>query len=314
MAPFSIQFCSSSAVQDLFSLSTFDLLFWGAPFCLVYIVYWLIWQRDRMPSRTALALGALCATFTFVYAQSATATITSYREKFTVPADADASVPLLPNIYDPEAVNAQEACPGYLASTILRTEYGLTANLILAGPACNAYGTDVETLNLTIEYQSDDRLHIEITPSKVDATNSSWFILPEALIPKPGIVVDANITSINNDLGFAWSNDPTFGFTIIRQSTGDVLFDTTGSKLVYENQFIEFVTTLPDGYNLYGMGEVIHGLRMGNNFTRTFWAADVGGWFAHGTSVFILLIPAQIRLTIICTALTLSSLTLGIMR
>jgi alpha-glucosidase len=46
--------------------------------------------------------------------------------------------------------------------------------------------------------------------------------------------------------------------------------------LVYENQFIEFVSALPENYNLYGLGEVIHGLRMGNNFTRTFWAADVG--------------------------------------
>lgn len=73
-----------------------------------------------------------------------------------------------------------------------------------------------------------------------------------------------------------WSNDPTFSFSVIRKSTGDILFDTRGSKLVYEDQFIEFVSQLPEDYNLYGMGERIHGLRLGNNFTATFYAADSG--------------------------------------
>jgi alpha-glucosidase len=127
-----------------------------------------------------------------------------------------------------------------------------------------------------VEYQSFDRLHAEITPTYVDSSNSSWYVLPEALVPKPTIDADANSTTLDNDLNFIWSNDPTFSFTIIRQSTGDILFSTAGSKLVFENQFIEFASTLPENYNLYGLGEVIHGLRMGNNFTRTFWAADSG--------------------------------------
>lgn len=55
-----------------------------------------------------------------------------------------------------------------------------------------------------------------------------------------------------------------------------MLFDTTGTVLVFENQFIEFVSSLPAGYNLYGLGERIHGLRLGNNFTATIYAADVG--------------------------------------
>lgn len=78
------------------------------------------------------------------------------------------------------------------------------------------------------------------------------------------------------DLQFSWTNSPSFAFTVLRKSTGDVLFDTRGSVLVYENQFIEFVSQLPENYNLYGMGERIHGLRLGNNFTATFFAADAG--------------------------------------
>lgn len=234
-----------------------------------------------MAGRAALAVSSLlCASITSVFAQSSTSSspdaTTSYRAIFTVPAAAQNGLNVLPNINDPQAVNAQEVCPGYTASNVVRTPYGLTADLHLAGSACNVYGTDVEALNLIVEYQASDRLHVEITPTYVDSSNSSWYILPEALVPKPTIDADANSTTLDTDLNFVWSNDPTFSFSVIRQSTGDVLFSTTGTKLVFENQFIEFASSLPQNYNLYGMGEVIHGLRMGNNLTRTFYAADVG--------------------------------------
>jgi len=235
-----------------------------------------------MARQGALALGvSLLAIFTTAQSQSSTtnsvaSTTTSFRPIFTVPADAQNSVNVIPNIQDPEAVNAQEVCPGYTASNVVRTPYGLVANLRLAGPSCNVYGTDVDSLNLTVEYQSSDRLHVEITPTYIDSSNSSWFVLPEALVEKPSIDSDVNSTTLDNDLNFVWSNNPTFSFSVIRQSTGDVIFSTTGTQLVFENQYIEFVTALPENYNLYGLGEVIHGFRMGNNFTRTFYAADVG--------------------------------------
>lgn len=49
---------------------------------------------------------------------------------------------------------AQKTCPGYRASNVQQTASGLTANLNLAGPACNIYGTDLRNLTLTVEYQS----------------------------------------------------------------------------------------------------------------------------------------------------------------
>ena len=235
-----------------------------------------------MAGRTVFAVGAfLSAAFAIANAQSSTTSppadaTTSYRAIFTVPSAVDNNVPLLPNINDPQAVNPQDVCPGYKASNVVRTPYGLTADLTLAGPGCNVYGTDIDALSLTVEYQSSDRLHVEIVPTYIDCSNSSWYILPEVLVQKPGIDADANSTSLDNDLDFIWSNDPTFSFTVVRQSTGDVLFSTTGTQLVFENQFIEFGSALPENYNLYGLGEVIHGFRMGNNFTRTFWAADAG--------------------------------------
>ncbi|KAF2770213.1 putative alpha-glucosidase [Teratosphaeria nubilosa] len=202
-------------------------------------------------------------------------TVSTYSVQFTVPASADVGANVLPNIKDPNATDAQTVCPGYKASDIKHTVNGLTATLNLAGPACNVYGADIETLSFEIDVQSNDRLHIVVQPSYIDASNASQYILSEELVPLPSKAENGTQTQ-DIDLQFIWSNEPTFSFTVIRKSTGDVVFDTRGSVLVYENQFIEFVSQLPEEYNLYGMGERIHDLRLGNNFTATFYAADIG--------------------------------------
>jgi alpha-glucosidase len=131
----------------------------------------------------------------------------------------------------------------------------------------SVYGNDVDTLNLTVTYQNADRLSIYIRPVNMDSRNMSWYILNETLVPRPAVDGDAETSTQGNDLHFSWSNDPSFSFTVIRKSTGDVLFNTSGSVLVFEDQFVEFVTSMPQNYNVYGLGERIHGLRLGNNFT-----------------------------------------------
>ena len=150
---------------------------------------------------------------------------------------------------------------------------GLAATLTLAGPACNVYGTDVDSLSLLVQYQTGQRLHISITPTTITPANESWYILSTDFVPAPSQGAGSMTTS---DLTFTWSNDNSFNFKVTRNKTGDILFSTIGTKLVYENQFIEFVTAESEDYNLYGLGETIHGLRLGNNFTKTMWAADVG--------------------------------------
>lgn len=192
----------------------------------------------------------------------------TFRPLFTIPTNADNGAIVIPNIADPEAVDAQTVCPGYTASDVQRSQFGLTATLTLAGEACNVYGNDVDRLTLTVQYQSPDRLSVKIQPSNLSPQNTSWFILPESLVPSPQLDANANSTVEDNELEFFWDNDPSFSFSVIRKSTDDVLFSTAGTKLVYEDQFLEFVSTLPDNYNLYGLGETIHGLRLGNNFTK----------------------------------------------
>lgn len=184
---------------------------------------------------------------------------------FTVPASADWGQHVLPNIKDPQATDPQRVCPGYKASNVQDTKDGFTADLYLAGPACNVYGTDVEHLVLSVGFQGADRVHVEIRPRYIASENATWFLLPEELIPRPSVGQEHG--SEPNDLTVSWSNDPSFSFTVKRRETGDILFSTEGKKLVYEDQFIEFISTLPEDYNLYGLGEVIHGFRLGNNLT-----------------------------------------------
>lgn len=203
-------------------------------------------------------------------------TTTSSKSVFTVPSDAQNGASILPNIKDPEAVDAQSVCPGYSASSVVRTISGLTATLKLAGTACNLYGTDIETLNLTVEYQSADRLALKISPAVIDSSNASQYIIPDNIVQRPSTDPDADASSLTSDLEFVWSNKPTFSFSVIRVSTGDKLFSTENTILVFENQFVEFVSTLPENYNLYGLGESIHSLRLGNNYTKTIYAVDVG--------------------------------------
>ena len=94
-------------------------------------------------------------------------TPTTFRPIFTVPTSADVGANILPNIQDPQAVDAQKVCPGYTALNVQKNAYGLSAVLTLAGKACNVYGTDIDTLNLTVQYQSTDRLSINISPARI---------------------------------------------------------------------------------------------------------------------------------------------------
>lgn len=45
-------------------------------------------------------------------------------------------------------------CPGYTASNVVESDGKLTADLSLAGTACNIYGTDLKDLKLLVEYQT----------------------------------------------------------------------------------------------------------------------------------------------------------------
>ncbi|KAK5937080.1 hypothetical protein PMZ80_010620 [Knufia obscura] len=198
--------------------------------------------------------------------------LTTFQAQVTVAPTADIGANLIANIDDPNATDAQSVCPGYLATQVDFNNCGFTAQLSLLGEACNVYGTDIQDLVLTVEHQAKTGLHVNIQPAHVTSENRSWYILEEGWVPAPqqeGCLDEA-------DLMFSWTNTPSFGFNVTRKSSQEVIFSTDGSKLIYENQFIEFVTSTNDDYNLYGLGEVIHGIRLQPGLTRTIYAADAG--------------------------------------
>jgi hypothetical protein len=231
------------------------------------VLTWLICpshlRRDKM-SRRFLAGTAVLLTI-FVLVQSQSSTTSASGSQITLSVDSDIGQNVIPNIKDPQAVDPQSVCPGYTAVNVVNTSSGLTADLHLAGSPCHVYGNEIEALSLTVEYQAQDRLHVEIAPRYIGKENSTWFLLPDEILTKPH--VEDSGASSKTDLEFSWSNSPSFSFKVTRKSTGDVLFSTEGTHIVYEDQFIEFKSSLPQNYNLYGLGEVIHGFRLGNNLT-----------------------------------------------
>ncbi|KAL5343686.1 glycosyl hydrolases family 31-domain-containing protein [Aspergillus crustosus] len=224
-------------------------------------------------SVSAVALGAVQDPLQ-PFSEAATTIATAARTQVTLADYVDVGAELIANVDDPQAVNAQSVCPGYKASNVQQATDGFSASLELAGAQCNLYGTDVEALTLKVEFQDTTRLNIRISPKYVDSSNESWYILPEEWVPRPKAAPGA--TELHSDFSVTWSNEPTFNFQVVRKATGEVLFDTAGSVLVFENQFIEFVTSLPAEYNLYGLGERINQLRILRNATLTTYAADIG--------------------------------------
>lgn len=56
--------------------------------------------------------------------------------------------------------DALAKCPGYKASNVKTSGSGLTAELTLAGKACNAYGDDLKNLILEVTYESGKFLFV----------------------------------------------------------------------------------------------------------------------------------------------------------
>ena len=53
-------------------------------------------------------------------------------------------------------------CPGYKASNVKTSTSGLTADLSLAGTACNVYSDDLKDLTLTVTYESRNDLPLRL--------------------------------------------------------------------------------------------------------------------------------------------------------
>ncbi|KAF2140842.1 glycoside hydrolase family 31 protein [Aplosporella prunicola CBS 121167] len=171
-----------------------------------------------------------------------------------------------------------ENCPGYTASNIVDTGSAFTADLKLAGSACNTYGTDLTDLKLQVEYQSATRLHIQI----YDAEENVYQV-PESVLPRPA--KNASVPASAAAIQFKIVESP-FSFSVVRKSTNETLFDTAGSPLIFESQYLRLRSQLPESPHLYGFGEHSDPFHLNTtNYTRTLWSRDSYG-IPPGTNLY----------------------------
>ncbi|KAH6682594.1 glycoside hydrolase family 31 protein [Halenospora varia] len=159
------------------------------------------------------------------------------------------------------------SCPGYKASNVKTTASSLTADLSLAGTACNVYSDDLKSLTLQVTYDNNDRIHVKIQ----DPANNVYQI-PTSVLPRPD--PSSGVNSKNANIQFSYKASP-FSFTITRAKTGEVLFDTSAASIVFESQYLRLRTALPDNPNLYGLGEHSDPFRLNTtDYIRTLWSQD----------------------------------------
>lgn len=125
---------------------------------------------------------------------------------------------------------------------------------------------------------SDTRILVKI----YDAAQNVYQV-PESVLPrpKPGTLSSAS----KADLEFEIIENP-FSFSIKRKQSGEVLFDTSDSNLIFQSQYLRLRTKLPSNPNLYGLGEHSDNLRLNHtSYIRTLWSHD-SPWIPSGTNLY----------------------------
>jgi alpha-glucosidase len=147
-------------------------------------------------------------------------------------------------------------CPGYIASNVQDNGFRVTADLALAGTACNVYGEDLPDLKLEVEYQTG----LFLAPSISSTTQPKSNTRAESRLHVKIFDAAEEVT---------WTDSP-FSFAITRRVTNETLFDTSAASLVFETQYLRLRTTLPDSPHLYGLGESTDPFHLNtSNYTRT---------------------------------------------
>ncbi|KAF9265982.1 alpha-glucosidase [Marasmius fiardii PR-910] len=174
-----------------------------------------------------------------------------------------------------------DSCPGYNAVNVTTSNDGrtITADLVLAGTACNVFGEDLQRLRLQVEYQGDNRIHL-----KIDDPVQSRYEVPESVFPRPG---NGNSSLDSPVIQFTYTTTP-FSFNISRVRTNETLFSTSPDHpLIFEPQYLRIKSTgSPADANIYGLGEHTETFRLPTkNLTRTFWSRDSYG-IPTGTNLY----------------------------
>ncbi|KAK9311045.1 glycosyl hydrolases family 31-domain-containing protein [Lipomyces starkeyi] len=142
-------------------------------------------------------------------------------------------------------------------------------DLALNGNGCGLYSPDVKYLTVSITPYSADLVRIKIT----DTANKRW------QLPANVVAEGTPSKSINTkSYSVSYTNSP-FTFKVTRPS-GEVLFDTNVSglpSLIFEDEYLEISSVLPDNANIYGLGDMADSFRRSPDTTlQTLWNIDQG--------------------------------------
>lgn len=142
-----------------------------------------------------------------------------------------------------------DSCQGYqlTQATILDNGAGVDGTLQLLGN-CSAFGPDYNTLSLTVRYETDDRIRVRIVDSEGRA-----HVVPDDVASWPEIGTSGSSNDSSN-LFFEWEENP-FSFRITRKSDSEVIFDTTGQALIFEQQYLRVRSSLAEGSHIQGLGQ-----------------------------------------------------------
>ncbi|MBN3305105.1 LYAG glucosidase, partial [Amia calva] len=150
--------------------------------------------------------------------------------------------------------------PSYTLDSLNETEMGYTGQLTKR--VKTYYPKDIETLQLSVTFETDSRLHVKITDP-----SSLRFEVPIS-------VPNATQKATNPAYTVEFSKEP-FGLIVKRTSTGTVLINTTVAPLFYADQFLQLSSSLASRF-VYGLGEHRAGFLHSVDWTTlTMWARDV---------------------------------------
>lgn len=108
-------------------------------------------------------------------------------------------------------------------------------------------------------------MHIQIYDPELQI-----YQIPDSVLPRPGGSFPCSESGLSIDIV-----ESPFSFAVRRKSSQDVLFDTSHSPFIFQDQYWRLSTALPEDSVLYGLGEHTDPLRLNTtDYTRTFWNRD----------------------------------------
>ena len=125
---------------------------------------------------------------------------------------------------------------------------------------------------------AEKRLHV-----KIEDEGQIAYQIPTSVFPTPD--ASHSVSKDDSTLVFSLVEAP-FSFKVVRRSNGEVLFDTAGSPIIFEEEYLRLRTTLPDDPNIYGLGEHSDSFRLNTtDYIRTLWSRDSYG-IPAGTNLY----------------------------